>query len=179
MPNNNMLGPIKGAWPEDHCAELTRLLASGMIYREIANTLNEKFGANYSKNSVVGKVCRLGLVPPEKPKAAPYVRKRSPRPRIKREVLRIVSANSNSNAMRVVSNVVLQQERLRCVEIVPRNVSLLDLEPNDCRYPYGDGPMTFCGHPKQAGSQYCTPHHFLCWERPRVLVDRRFAGVAA
>jgi GcrA cell cycle regulator len=57
---------------------------------------------------------------------------------------------------------------LRCVEIVPRSLSLIDLEPGDCRYPYGDEAITFCGHPKQAGSQYCTPHHALCWVKPVV-----------
>lgn len=56
--------------------------------------------------------------------------------------------------------------QLRCVEITPRHVLLLDLKPNDCRYPYGDRDITFCGHPKQEGFSYCTPHRFLT-SRPR------------
>jgi GcrA cell cycle regulator len=56
---------------------------------------------------------------------------------------------------------------LRCVEIAPRHLSLIDLEPGDCRYPYGgdeDGEaITFCGHPRRQGSSYCTPHfHLTC-----------------
>ena len=49
--------------------------------------------------------------------------------------------------------------------------SLLDLEPNDCRYPMNDGgPYLFCADPKHwhmnksglAQSSYCRKHHFIC-----------------
>jgi len=57
--------------------------------------------------------------------------------------------------------------KLRCVGITPRLIPLLELEPSDCRYPYGgdkDGDeITFCGHPRQPGASYCTPHfHLTC-----------------
>ena len=55
--------------------------------------------------------------------------------------------------------------KLRCVGIRPRLISLLELERGDCRYPYGgekEGEeITFCGHPRRAGSSYCTPHFHL------------------
>ena len=55
--------------------------------------------------------------------------------------------------------------KLRCVGIEPRHLSLLALEARDCRYPYGgdkDGEaITFCGHPRRAGSSYCTAHFHL------------------
>jgi hypothetical protein len=172
MPNNNPLGGSQ--WPDDQCAELTCLLASGMVYRLIAVALNEKFGTSHTKNAIVGKVQRLGLTPPDKPKRPPYVRKPSQR-RIERKVLRIIPANSNSNAMRVMSTVVLQQERLRCVEI--ECVTPFD-EVTGCRYPVGDGPFLFCNGVQADGSSYCTAHHFLCCEKPRVPVYR-FVGRAA
>jgi hypothetical protein len=173
MPNNNPLGGTW--WSDDHCADLTTLLATGMIYREIARTINEKFGTNFSKNSVVGKVQRLGLTPPAKPKAPPYVRKPKAR-RSEREVLRFVASNGNSNGMRVLRTVVLEQAKLRCAEIVPQHASVSDL--TGCRYPYGDGPFTFCNHPQAAGSSYCAPHVALCRETPRVPIYR-FVGRAA
>jgi hypothetical protein len=40
--------------------------------------------------------------------------------------------------------------------------TLLDLEPGDCRYPFGDGPIVFCGSNAVAGSSYCLPHKILC-----------------
>jgi GcrA cell cycle regulator len=55
--------------------------------------------------------------------------------------------------------------RLRCADVDPRHLSLLDLEVSDCRYPYGgdeDGEaITFCGHPRRQGSSYCTAHFHL------------------
>jgi hypothetical protein len=40
--------------------------------------------------------------------------------------------------------------------------TLIDLEPGDCRYPFGDGPIVFCGSNAVAGSSYCLPHKILC-----------------
>ena len=55
--------------------------------------------------------------------------------------------------------------KLRCVGITPRLLSLVELEANDCRYPYGGDKegeaITFCGHPRLAGSSYCAPHFHL------------------
>ncbi len=55
--------------------------------------------------------------------------------------------------------------KLRCVGITPRLLSLIELEPGDCRYPYGGDKeseaIAFCGHPRLAGSSYCAPHFHL------------------
>lgn len=40
----------------------------------------------------------------------------------------------------------------------PAHLSLFDLQPHHCRWPYGDGPFTFCGHDKIEGSSYCAAH---------------------
>jgi GcrA cell cycle regulator len=179
VPNNNPLGGAQ--WSDDQCAELASLLASGMVYRLIAEALNEKFGTAHTKNAIVGKVQRLNLTPPDKPKRPPYVRKPKKSTANKGHHLivdRIVRANANSNAMRVIKTVEMAQYKLRCVEIEPRHLTLLDLEPGDCRYPYGDDAVTYCGHPKQDGSSYCTPHHVLCREKPRVPVYRMIVRAA-
>jgi GcrA cell cycle regulator len=186
---NNLAGPVAGLWPEEHTQELIRLAGEKLSYRAIANVLNEKFGTSYTKNSMIGKAARLGLskesaptVPGNhKPKAdrkTPY-KVRAPRKQtegVKREVFR-AKPNSNGGAPGLV-RVTLAEISLRCVEIEPRNVSLIDLGPDDCRYPYGDNQILFCGHPKMAGSSYCVPHHHLCTEVPRIPINR-FAAVAA
>jgi GcrA cell cycle regulator len=55
--------------------------------------------------------------------------------------------------------------KLRCVGIKPRLLPFADLEPGDCRYPYGgerEGETyAFCGHPRIPRSSYCRPHHEL------------------
>ena len=41
---------------------------------------------------------------------------------------------------------------------------LLDLEPNDCRYPVNEGgPFLFCAEPSAKGSSYCAHHRDLCF----------------
>jgi hypothetical protein len=43
------------------------------------------------------------------------------------------------------------------------NYTLVEVHKHDgCRYPYGQGPYTFCGHPKHEGSSYCPAHHKVC-----------------
>ena len=177
MPNNNPLGGAQ--WTDEHIADLTAMVAKGTTYREAAAELNAKYGTSYTKNSIVGKVARLGLVPINKPGAYFMKSPRPPKPkkpRVRREVVRIIAANGNSNAMRVIKTVVFGGDTVRCIEVEPQHVSLLDL--TGCKYPHGDGPFTFCNHPKLSGSSYCEPHHALCTEKPRPLVDKRFARAA-
>jgi hypothetical protein len=169
MPNNNLLGPIAGLWPEEHAQELTRLVASGMVYRLIAESLNEKFGTSHTKNAIVGKVQRLNLTPPDKPKKPPYVRKPTKR--------RTVTARPthNSTSMRVMSVVDAARYKLRCVEI--ECTTTFD-DVTGCRYPVGDGPFLFCNGAKTEGSSYCLNHHILSHDKPRVPIYR-FVGRAA
>ena len=55
--------------------------------------------------------------------------------------------------------------KLRCVETDPRHLTLLELEPGDCRFPYGGDQegeaITFCGQPCCEHSSYCAPHFHL------------------
>src|SRR5581483_7530633 len=59
----------------------------------------------------------------------------------------------------------VERVQLRCVEVVPRHLALIELGRRDCRFPYGgdlDGEaITFCGRPRRKGSSYCTPHFHL------------------
>lgn len=40
----------------------------------------------------------------------------------------------------------------------PLGLALADLEPGQCKWPHGDGPFVFCGHPAVAGEAYCPAH---------------------
>lgn len=40
---------------------------------------------------------------------------------------------------------------------------LIDLERNDCRFPFGDGPFLFCAEVQKLGSSYCAEHHAECF----------------
>jgi hypothetical protein len=53
---------------------------------------------------------------------------------------------------------------------------LIDLEPNECRFPYGDSDFKFCAKPahfhfmgdKLVQSSYCHEHHLICTVEPYV-----------
>lgn len=44
--------------------------------------------------------------------------------------------------------------------------TLLELEPNDCRYPIGEEDYKFCAKMKECGSSYCKEHRLICIVEP-------------
>jgi GcrA cell cycle regulator len=148
---------VRGLWPT-HSA------------RQIADEIG-----GFTRNAVVGKLNRMGLTVAQKTEAHPQTRikgqGKNPKTRSGQHhgITRIIRGNGNSNHMRVISTrESADQYKLRCVEIVPRNLTLIELEPGDCRYPYGDETIIFCGHPVLEGSSYCAPHKFLCTRKDAI-----------
>jgi len=152
-------------WAAEHCAALREYLAKGMSYSEIAGAINEKFNTAYTRNATLGRARRMGLGSPVRPgdefahwpkRPPPAKARRQPAPR-ERHISEFM------RPMPVFEPV--EMPKLRCVEIVPRQLSLVELEPGDCRYPYGGDEegdaITFCGHPRRQGSSYCAPHFHL------------------
>ncbi len=58
----------------------------------------------------------------------------------------------------------------------PLHLTLQDLEPGQCRFPFGDAaPYTFCGCPVHAdGKPYCAEHHALTHQPVRPHVEKYF-----
>jgi GcrA cell cycle regulator len=149
-------------WPKARDEELMRLhaLVPHLSARQIAVELN----CGITRNAVIGRIHRLNLPLRGKCKAALKVKK-SPK---RTQVLRVVRANSNSTQLRMYEAAQIEIAPLRCAEIMPLNLSLVDLALNDCRYPVtGDAPFLFCGHPKMEGSSYCRPHFGLSLRQTR------------
>lgn len=136
-------------WKEDAKAFLTELYRADDAgsFAVLAKKLNERFGTDYTRDAIIGVSKRMGLA--GKPPA--------------------------SSGNRLVPKV-KESAALRCAEVTPLNIPFSDLGERECRYPYGDGPYLFCGHPAQADSSYCPAHHRLCWMKP---ISRRSMGVAA
>lgn len=111
-----------------------------------------------SRNAVTGKAHRMQI---KKPKIAqpriPGDRRKKQRP-----LLRIVPRRT---------------EKLRpaapaaAPEPCPLHLDLLDLSAGDCRWPYGEGPFTFCGRPTEAGS-YCAAHAAVAFRPWRPKQER-------
>jgi len=170
---------MQSNWEAEHSEALRGYLAKGMSFSETADAINSEFGTAYSRSAVIGRSKRMGLASADRPGGSLHWRKRPPKTRAQRiQQPRERHVPEFMKPMPVFERV---EGPLRCVEIVPRYLSLVDLEPGDCRYPYGgdgDGEaITFCGHPQRENSSYCAPHFHLT-RNPGTLAERA-AGKAS
>ncbi|NPV22810.1 GcrA family cell cycle regulator [Bradyrhizobium aeschynomenes] len=160
-------------WPDPHSKMLCELHARGLSYAAIARALNAQFGTAYTRNATLGRGKRMGLVAA----AALTSPRAQARPRSAAAGGRRRSPKAGAGPMALPPPPKpAAAVRLRSVGISPRLLSLDQLGTNDCRYPYGgdrdDDPITFCGHPRQPGSCYCTPHHHLTRTPPEETAVR-------
>jgi GcrA cell cycle regulator len=151
-------------WTPEHCQALRDYRARGLSYGEIARRLNAKFGTTYTRNAALGRGMRMGLPGSERPRE-----RRLPGVKTQKQPKRArMEPRQDQPPAEMTQSAPVFEARpvmLRCVGITPRLLSLIELRPNDCRYPYGgdkDGEaITFCGHPKLPGTSYCAPHFDL------------------
>jgi GcrA cell cycle regulator len=148
-------------WASEHSDALREFIALGLSWSEAGAAINRKFETAYTRNAVLGRARRMGLMAPRPPELSPGATPtlnrlggvRPPEPRLP----------WLHRPMPVFERT--ETAPLRCVEIEPRHLSLVDLERGDCHYPYGGDEegeaITFCGHPRRPGSSYCTPHFYL------------------
>lgn len=169
-------------WTQDRVDNLTRLWGEGFSCAQIAGDLG-----GVSRNAVIGKIHRLGLNEPSfKKQPKPEKKAKAPKqPRDRKRqgnhhaVMKIVAGGHGSTRV-IQSSESAQIAKLRCVEIIPLNLTLAELDQaTQCHYIPGDD-LLYCGHPKREGSAYCAPHHFLCLGDPpkprRDVIMRRDAA---
>jgi GcrA cell cycle regulator len=145
-----------------------------MSYRDAADALNARFGTAYSRDAAIGRARRMGLGEQERPEARPVqAGEQLQRPRERVRMADEFRPREFFRRRPVFERV--ERVQLRCVEVVPRHLALIELGRGDCRFPYGgdlDGEtITFCGRPRRKGSSYCTPHFHLTRE-PVVPLER-------
>jgi GcrA cell cycle regulator len=164
-------------WAPEHCEALRENLARGMSYSEIAEAINAKFNTVYSRNAALSRARRMGLAGVNRPGYWP-------RPPTKSEQSKSHKMRERYAALSGWIVPVFEREeavKLRCVETDPRHLTLSQLEPGDCRYPYGGDEegeaITFCGRPCREESSYCAPHFHLTRGPCRSL--KRAAGTIA
>lgn len=81
----------------------------------------------------------------------------------KRNIRRLIASAHGS--LRLIETTEQTVMPLRKVLVEPLNVKLIDLQHDQCRYAYGDGPFLFCGHPIEPGCAYCPPHRALTYNK--------------
>ena len=174
-------------WASEHSDMLREGVAKGMSFSEIARTINAKFKTNYSRSAAIGRARRMGLAEPVRPNGPPRVLAAPRQPQFPPPP-RLVERHVPEARRPVPVSERAATLNLRCIGIVPRHLSLLDLAPEDCRYPYGGDKegeaITFCGHLRRKGSSYCLSHfHLTCGpgtasERAAIPVSLRLVAAA-
>lgn len=150
-------------WNEDRITELKKLFSEGYSAGNIGTAMG------LSRNSVIGKLFRLKLKRDTPPRIKKVRMPRAPKTRSgEHHAVRKIVAGGNGSLRVIRSIEAAERYELRCVEIIPLNLTFEELQPNSCRYIYGDTPAEFvyCGHPKDTSS-YCPGHHALCWQESR------------
>lgn len=119
------------------------------FWEENASAKSIAADLNLTRGQVAGILNRAGLFGKRQPKKAATPRRRR-------------SAQTNIKGPKC--NPI--KFKPRAVSVDPLHISFASLNADSCRYPYGDGPFTFCGHVRFAGSSYCESHSFLCEQVP-------------
>lgn len=135
-------------WSDERIEQLKLLYAlPDLSTTEIAARL----GGGLSRNAVIGKVHRLGL--PLRGKPLPKKRSMPPGSFAFKVVRSIRAKRDGTDAPDVPLPEIPQ------VQMEARHVGLLELQPAECRWPYGQGPFTFCGCAAIAENRpYCWAH---------------------
>jgi GcrA cell cycle regulator len=178
---------MQSNWAPEHSNALREYLAMDMSFSEIANAINAKFKTDYTRSAAIGRARRMGLAEPAPPKDLPRL-PANPNQLQLPPLPRLVERHVPDARRAIPVSERAATLQLRCIGIVPRHLSLLDLAPNDCRYPYGGDAegeaITFCGHVRREGSSYCLSHFHLtrgpgtASERAAVPVSLRLVEAA-
>lgn len=169
-------------WTDPAVAALKDHWADGLSASACAEKLGDEFGIRVSRSAVLGKINRLGLSKPHEMRQhafapLPRVPKTPKQPR--KTVDRIIRGGQGS-AMRIVSTPDFSEDVARR-ELSPDQIplaqrkQLLDLGPDDCRWPYGDpgeSNFFFCGAVTETGCSYCRMHRIVStWGACLVVAD--------
>src|SRR5262245_20069452 len=126
----------QSGWPPVHSQALREYHARGLSYSQIARALNARFATAYTRNATLGRAKRMGL--------ADIDRKRAQYPPLER-MLRERAAQAGSSGAKLSdtrpAGVILSEFRprkppcakaepveLRCVDVSPRHLPLVELE---------------------------------------------------
>lgn len=123
-------------WTEPRTNRLKKLWKDGWSASIIAADLGDT-----TRNAVIAKVHRLGL-------QSRTVRRHLPR------------LKKNPNMARKHCTKAKPKPVRQPVETAPKplHLALEDTTPKTCKYPYGNGPYTFCGHETEQGGSWCEYH---------------------
>lgn len=165
-------------WTDKMVEDLRKMWKEGLTTGEIGKRLG------VSKNSIVGKVHRLGLSgrpSPIKKKVVTEdavateknIEAKSPEPKAK-EVQPVKAAKEEKHRPQIKAEV--RHEEIESVKIEPKfeprkdgKIMVTHLDNHTCRWPIGDPKdenFHFCGKKIRIGQTYCDEHAALAYVKP-------------
>jgi GcrA cell cycle regulator len=152
-------------WTEERVELLKKLWADGLSASRIAAELG-----GVSRNSVIGKVHRLGLSGRAKSASASAPRQR--KPRTHQHMMRLARPGVRGNTALAPMQVIetdLAPEPEVVENIIPmgQRCSILQLSESTCRWPIGDpssADFFFCGGKSIEGLPYCGYHSRIAYQ---------------
>jgi GcrA cell cycle regulator len=153
-------------WTDERVELLKKLWADGLSASRIAAELG-----GVSRNSVIGKVHRLGLSGRAKSASASVPRQRKPRVH-HQHMMRIARPGVRGNtalAPMPVYEADLEPEPEVIENIIPigQRCTILELTESTCRWPIGDPSAVdffFCGGKTVEGLPYCGYHSRIAYQ---------------
>ena len=155
----------EATWTTERVQQLQSYVTAGLTCSQIANEIG------VTRNSVIGKIHRLGLSTGGRPGRRPAAlaqrmgtaRGEAPRPQSR--IARIFRAIAEAPNVVPFPTSTIEAPGIESAQ----RYSLLDLANGHCRWPLGDpgkADFGFCGHDAVAGFSYCAGHARLAYRLP-------------
>ncbi len=172
------------AWTEQMVEDLKKMWKEGLTTGEIGRRLN------VSKNSIVGKVHRLGLSgrpspikrkdssDNSKPAKTPVTATKPAEKAAKAPAPKPIKEQPpKEKAPKIETPVQIKEAEIKYTPAIkaettpcdPENMSLTDLDNHTCRWPLGDPKdenFHFCGKKVRIGQTYCDEHAAVAYVKP-------------
>ena len=150
---------VFGLWKDIRLeTDLRKLWAEGKSASAIAAILCEKYGVRVTRNAVIGKIHRLDIARPKNFQHNPRRRKNTDVAERNRRIVSMLRREAAISAARI--NPAPEDKAHK---------SLLELEPDDCRFVVGEPTgICFCAAPRLIGSPYCSNHHVRAYVAPKI-----------
>lgn len=147
------------SWTDENVSKLKGFYEANLSCSRIAL----EFGNELTRNAVIGKVHRLGLERRGRANVFHGNQKRSAvrKPRVVKPTKFALSFNAAT-----ITKIPVASFEVRLAAVQPLHLDLMELTDATCRYPYGDGPFTFCGCATRNEKPYCAAHYELAY-RPQ------------
>lgn len=168
-------------WTEARIAFLRKRWGEGATASTIARELNEKFGGYVSRNAVIGKASRIGLIGrpnPIKDDAAVIAENRKRTLSDRRNGIRLKRPKAATRADREASMRAGQPVGMHAVQPprapigraesrpIPAPIAKMASPFRTCQYLHGEAKLrNFCGAPTVPGHSWCEAHYIACHEK--------------